>query len=102
MADCVPRQGADEVVPGLGVAGPRTRLDREEGVPPAQPGWSPWLAAMRAARTVTYMPETRYMNPPSSPRSTPCASRRGNRPPFRREMATGPAAPGGGLPSPRR
>ena len=36
MADCVPRQGADEVVPGLGVAGPWMRLVWEEGVPVAR------------------------------------------------------------------
>ena len=36
VADGVPRQGADKVVPGVGVAGPRTRLVREEGVPVAR------------------------------------------------------------------
>ena len=36
VADCVPRQGADESVPGVGVAGPRTRLVWEEGVPVAR------------------------------------------------------------------
>ena len=32
MADGVPWQGANEVVPGVGVAGPRARLLRKEGV----------------------------------------------------------------------
>ena len=32
MADGVPRYGANEGIPGVGVAGPRTRLLREEGV----------------------------------------------------------------------
>ena len=36
MADGVPWQGADKVVPGVGVAGPWTRLVREEGVPMAR------------------------------------------------------------------
>ena len=36
MADCVPRQGADEVVPRVGVARPQTRLVWEEGVPVAR------------------------------------------------------------------
>ena len=36
MADCLPRQGADEVVPGKGVPGPQARLVREEGVPAAR------------------------------------------------------------------
>ena len=34
--DHIPRQGADEVVPGVGVAGPQTRLVREHGVPVAR------------------------------------------------------------------
>ena len=32
MADGVPRQGANEVIPGVGVAGPRARLVWKEGV----------------------------------------------------------------------
>ena len=36
VADGVPRQGANEVVPGVGVAGPRARLVWKEGVPVAR------------------------------------------------------------------
>ena len=36
VAGCVRRQGAGEVVPWIGVAGPRARLVREEGVPVAR------------------------------------------------------------------
>ena len=36
VADCIPREGADKVVPGEGVAEPRSRLVWEQGVPVAR------------------------------------------------------------------
>ena len=79
---CPPAR-VDEIVPEIGVAGQRTRLVREEGVPVVRLVSLP--AAMRAARTAKYMPYRRYRTSSRSPRSTRCASRRGNRPAFRHD-----------------
>ena len=99
IADRIRQKGANEIVPGEGVAGPRSRLVREQGLPGGCR--IPRPTAMRAGRTAGYMPHRRYKNSYNSARSTPCASRRGKRPALRREAGHWSGGPNCGRTTPR-
>ena len=100
MPDGVPRQGADEVVPGIGVAGPWTRLVREKGVLVA---WLVSLAGCHAGSEDRQVHAVKVVEElaKESPVHPLCQSR-GKRPAFRRHDGHWSAVPGGELSPPRR
>ena len=90
VADRIPREGADEIVPGKGLRGRGCGRSRNGESP--WPAWSPRLAAMRAARTARYMPYKRYKNWARSSRFPPVPAVGGRGPRSASRPATSLAA----------